>query len=85
MTIQVELNPEMGARLAAQARSQGMPLERAAAQIIEDAMAAGLAAPGRLTSADFHAMLVAIAEGSERLPNLPTESFTRESFYEGRA
>jgi hypothetical protein len=25
-----------------------------------------------------------MAEGSEKLPNLPTESFSRESFYEDR-
>jgi hypothetical protein len=30
-------------------------------------------------------MLNALSAGSERLPNLPTESFTRESFYEDRA
>ena len=33
---------------------------------------------------EFHRMLAAIAEGSERLPDLPTESFSRESFYEDR-
>jgi hypothetical protein len=32
----------------------------------------------------FHAMLDALAEGSEKLPNLPAESFTRESLYEDR-
>jgi hypothetical protein len=32
MTIQVEINPEIGARLAAQARVQGVPLEWAVAQ-----------------------------------------------------
>ena len=39
MTIQVELDPELGARLAAKARAQGMPLEKAAARILEEAMA----------------------------------------------
>jgi hypothetical protein len=33
----------------------------------------------------FHAMLNALSAGSKGLPNLPTESFTRESFYEDRA
>jgi len=37
MTIQVELNPELGARLAAQARAQGMPLERARAAVASQA------------------------------------------------
>ena len=33
----------------------------------------------------FHHMLYTLARGAERLPNLPTESFTRESFYEDRS
>ncbi|MGA3324740.1 MAG: hypothetical protein ABSF45_09720 [Terriglobia bacterium] len=85
MTIQVELDPELGARLAAKARAQGMPLERAAARILEEAMASRFTASGDLTVGDFHTLLASMAEGSERLPNLPTESFTRESFYEDRA
>jgi hypothetical protein len=85
MTIRVELNPETEARLAAKARAQGLPLERAAAQILEEAMASRFIPSSNLTLGDFHTMLTLMAEGSERLPNLPTESFTRESFYEDRA
>ena len=85
MTIQVELDPELGARLAAKARAQGMPLEKAAARILEEAMASRFTASSNLSVGDFRAMLASMAEGSERLPNLPTESFTRESFYEDRA
>jgi len=85
MTIQVELDPELGARLAAKARAQGMPLERAAARILEEAMASRFTASCDLTVGDFHTLLASMAEGSERLPNLPTESFTRESFYQDRA
>ena len=84
MTIQVELNPELEARLAAKARAQGMPLERAAARILEEAMAFQFTASRDFTVGDFHALLASMAEGSERLPNLPTESFTRESFYQDR-
>jgi hypothetical protein len=36
----------------------------------------------QMTIEEFHRMLAAIAEGSEKLPDLPTESFSRESFYE---
>jgi hypothetical protein len=85
MTIQVELNPELGERLAAKARAQGLPLERAAERILEEAMASGSAASSNLTLGDFHTMLASMSEGSERLPSLPTESFTRESFYEDPA
>ena len=62
-----------------------MPLERAAARILEEAMASGFKPSGDLTIGDFHTLLASMAEGSERLPNLSTESFTRESFYEDRA
>jgi hypothetical protein len=37
-----------------------------------------------MTIEEFHKMLAEIAEGSEKLPNPPTSSFTRESFYEDR-
>jgi hypothetical protein len=40
---------------------------------------------GDLTLEEFHAMLDVLAKGSEDPPNLPTESFTRESFHEDRA
>lgn len=84
MTIQVELNPELEARLAAEARAQGMPLDRAAARILEEAMASRFMAASGLSVGDLHTMLASMAEGSEHLPNLSTDSFTRESFYEDR-
>ena len=85
MTIHVELDAELGARLAAQARAQGVPLERAAERILEEAMASRFTPSSDLTVSDFHVLLASMAEGSERLPSLPTESFTRESYYEDRA
>jgi len=85
MTIEIELNPEIEARLAAEARAQGIPLERAAELLLQKALASSLPAReggGNLSLEEFHEMLRLLAEGSEKLPNLPTESFTRESFYE---
>jgi plasmid stability protein len=82
LTIRVELNPETEARLAIKARAQGLSLEKAAARILEEAMAPDFEASNHLAVSEFHAMLALLAEGSEGLPNLPTESFTRESFYE---
>ena len=84
MTIHVELNPEAEARLVAEARSQGVPLEKVAEQLLHEALASRLTPQGNLSVEQFHAMLAALAEGSEKLPTLPTESFTRESFYEDR-
>jgi hypothetical protein len=84
MTIRVELTPETEARLIAEARAKGLPLEKVAEQLLKEALH-GLPLSQRQMSVDeFHRMLAAIAEGSERLPDLPTESFSRESFYEDR-
>lgn len=85
MTIQVELNPEIEAQLVAEARVRGIPLEKVAERLLQEALATRFAPQGNLTSEGFHAMLDALSAGSEGLPNLPTESFTRESFYEDRA
>ena len=40
MTIRVELNPEMEARLVAEARSQGVPLEKLAERLLKEALTA---------------------------------------------
>jgi hypothetical protein len=89
MTIKVELNPETEALLVAKARSQGVPLEKLAAQLLNEAVTVGGESiheetRGQLSVEEFHHMLKGIAEGSDRLPNLSTESFSRESFYEER-
>jgi hypothetical protein len=84
MTIQLKLNSETEARLIAEARAKGVPLEKAAEQILEQALAGRPSHRGRMSVEEFHQMLREMAEGSEKLPNLPTESFSRESFYEGR-
>jgi len=84
MTIQVELNPEAQARLAAVAQARGIPLEKVAERLLHEALASRSAPQGNLSVEDFHTMLDAMAKGSEKLPTLATETFTRESFYEDR-
>ena len=84
MSIRVQLNAEMEARLIAEARSQGVPLEKMAERLLATALGGNSTTQGALTVEDFHHMLEGMAEGSEELPNLPTESFSRESFYEDR-
>jgi hypothetical protein len=84
MTIHVELNPEIAAQLAAEASAQGLPLEKVAERLLQEALASRPMLQGTLSVDKFHAMLKSLASGSEALPNLPTETFTRESFYEGR-
>ena len=85
MMIEVELTPESEARLAAEAQARGMALEKYAGSLRQEVLAAPIRRSGPMTVEKFHAMLEALARGSERLPNLPTETFSRESFYEDRA
>ncbi|MGA9641165.1 MAG: hypothetical protein WBQ72_07200 [Terriglobales bacterium] len=84
MTIHVELDPEAEARLVAVAQAQGVPLEKVAERLLHEALASRSAPRGNLSVDEFHTMLDALAEGSEKLPDLPTEAFTRESFYKDR-
>ena len=85
MTIQLEVNPEIEARLLAEARDQGITPDKAPERLLEEAVAPRSLPQGNLTVEEFHRMLEALAADSEQLPNLPTERFTRESFYEDRA
>jgi len=84
MTIQIELNPEIMKRLAAEAEAHGIALEEYAERLLREAIATHAEPHGELSVAELHAMLNAIAEGSEKLPKVPTSAFTRESFYEER-
>jgi hypothetical protein len=84
MTIRLELDPETEARLIAEARAKGLTLERVAEQLLREALTGRSLSRGQMSVEEFHRMLEAMAEGSERLPELPTESFSRESFYEDR-
>lgn len=84
MTIKIELNPEIEAQLLAEARKRGVPVEEYAESLLRDAVALHFEASGQLSTEELQAMLNAIAEGSDKLPKLPTSAFPRESFYEGR-
>lgn len=84
MTIQVELSSEVEARLVAEARAQGIPPEKVAERLLQEALATRSMPQGNLTVEELHVMLNAIAEGSDKLLRVPTSAFTRESFYEDR-
>lgn len=84
MTIQIEINSDVEEQLVAGAKALGIPVEKYAERLLADAMAFNSKAEGKLSVYELHAMLDAIAEGSSNLPKLPTEVFTRESFYKGR-
>lgn len=84
MNIRVDLSAETEARLVAEARAKGLPLEMLAECLLREALTDRAISRGPMSTEEFHTMLDAIAEGSERLPDLPTETFSRESFYEDR-
>jgi hypothetical protein len=81
--IQVQLSPEVEARLQAQARAQGVEAERYAQSLIEEAVLSTPVAPRRNGPArDMDAFFRAMSADSEKLPQLPEEAFTRASFYQ---
>jgi hypothetical protein len=84
MTIQVELSPETEAQLTSAAQAYGVPREKYAGSLLQDALASSLRASGKLTVDELQTMLRQIAEGSESLPVLPASASARESFYEDR-
>ncbi len=84
MTIRVDLSPETEARLVAEAHAQGLPLEKLAERLLKEASTGNSPSHGQMSVEEFHRMLGAMAEGSEALPDLPAESFARESFYRDR-
>ncbi len=84
MTIQVELDPETEAKLAKEAVVRGMEREAYASKLLREALAPSRAGAGKLTRDELRRMLEEVAEGSEKLPKLPTSAFNRESLSEER-
>ncbi len=67
-------------QLAAQAESRGVPVEAYVSELLEQAAKPDAVIPLR-SREEIEAFFAAMAEGSESLSLLPTESFTRRSFY----
>jgi hypothetical protein len=84
MIIRFDLSPEMEARLVAEAQAQGLPLEKVAEKLLKEALMDRSSSRGKMSVENFHRILDATSEGSDTLPDLSTESFSRESFYEDR-
>ena len=79
--IQVQLSPDVEARVQAQARAQGIAAESLVKKLIEDAIRP--VAPRRSGPVrDMDAFFQAMAANSDKIPVLPDEAFTRESFYQ---
>ena len=71
--------------LAAQAQARGIPVEAYVQSLVEEAGRKFSSSHPPRTPEQIEAFFEAMAEGSLKLPPLPTESFTRESFYEDHA
>jgi hypothetical protein len=81
MAITLELPPEIRASLEAQARARGLRLDVYVESVLTKQVTTQH--PGRTMSLEkFEAELDALAENSEKLPNLPAEAVNRESFYQ---
>ena len=70
--------------LAVQARNHGISPEAYVESLIEKARRESTPTTRPRTREQIDAFFLTMAEGSENLPALATESFTRESFYEER-
>jgi hypothetical protein len=79
MVVTLELTPEVEQRIIAQAASRGVSLEAYLQSVIE--AVALVSPPDEGTLEEFEADMDAFSEGTEHLPILPPEAFTREVIY----
>ena len=80
--IQIELRPEVEARLAAEAQAHGVEVQTYVESLLEQAVATRTILPRRRTREEMHAFFEAMSANSDKIPRLPDEAFTRESFYQ---
>lgn len=79
MSITVQLEPDVEARLLARARAEGMSLDAYVKTVVEQM--AAIEGPPEVSLEDFEAGLDALAEGCEELPVLPPDAYRRENIY----
>jgi hypothetical protein len=70
--------------LAAQVQARGISVELYVQSLVEEAGHKSLSSRRPRTPEQIETFSEAMAEGSQKLHALPTESFTRESFYQDR-
>jgi hypothetical protein len=85
MPIRVELNPEMERQLAAEASARGIALELYAQRLLQAAIASGGKGHARASQEEFRAFLDALASRAPNVPQLRTETFSREMIYSEHA
>ena len=79
MRITVELNPELEARLEAQAKARGLRTPAYIQQLVEQA--AQTNTPSRASQQEFKSMLDRLARKSPDVIHLRDETFSREMIY----
>jgi hypothetical protein len=79
MTITVQLSPQVEESLVSLARENGMSVDAYVQSVIESAAVRQEMLP--ISSEDFDAALDELSAGSERLPVLPPEAYSREGIY----
>jgi hypothetical protein len=93
--IQIDLKPEVEAQLIAEAQAQGVEPSVYAGGLIEraylhmdrlptDDLRTDTAPRLSRKPGDVRAWLDSLTQFSDRIPQLPDEAFTRESFYQDR-
>jgi hypothetical protein len=81
--IQIELQPEVEAQLAAEAQAHGMGVQAYIERLLSQALGVKDISDSRPpTTAEVTAFFEAMAAKSEKIPQLPDEAFRRESFYQ---
>jgi hypothetical protein len=67
--------------LAAQVRARGESPERFVNRLVEEASRAARNGSASFSTGDLDLFFAAISANSDKIPQLPDEAFTRESFY----
>ena len=84
MEIIIHVRPEIEARLMAAAQSRGLDLETYAETVLEDAASQVATSERERTLEEIRSSLDALTRFSSKIPALPIEAFSRESFYEDK-
>lgn len=83
MDMTLHVTPETAQRLRDQAQARGMDLAAYAESVLQKTAARDSLIHRPKTRQEIDAFFAAMSENSEKLPQLPDEAFTRQSFYEG--
>jgi len=78
VTIRVELNPEMERQLAAEALARGIELEVYAQWLLRETIISKGKGQSRASQEEFRSFLDALASKAPNVPQLQSETFSRE-------